>query len=135
MPLQSLPVMRSMHMTIRFLYPFSFLLTAVAVWSVAKMMERRRLEPHAATIALCGGCITVLAFVVAYAENLERFVTGQKTTWKMSALQHAANRISVLSLIAIAVFGCAMGWRRWRRTKHPAPMPAPGMEVCGGGGG
>ena len=37
--------------------------------------------------------------LVSDTENAQRFRTGQKTTWKMSGLQHFSNWISLLSLI------------------------------------
>jgi|TARA_Y100000310_G_scaffold328972_1_gene398027 hypothetical protein len=41
--------------------------------------------------------------LVSDKENAERFRTGQKTTWKMSGLQHISNWISILTLIGCVV--------------------------------
>lgn len=44
------------------------------------------------------------------AENAELFRTGEKTTWKMSTLQHISNWISVLALLASVIIILRTRW-------------------------
>jgi len=58
-PLEELPIFKSLHVNVRFLYPLSFLIIAIGVYSLTNISNRKWL-------ALLSGALTVFAFVVAY---------------------------------------------------------------------
>ncbi|OGJ54545.1 hypothetical protein A2880_00860 [Candidatus Peribacteria bacterium RIFCSPHIGHO2_01_FULL_49_38] len=66
-PLENLPIFTSLHMNTRYLYAYSFLLVAVAVWCVQEWTERSRWKHHGLFVAFSFGALTVAAWVLAYA--------------------------------------------------------------------
>ena len=67
--LHALPVGGSQRISTRYLYIFALLLSAAAVWSLARALERKRRRWHLAVVAL-SGFITVAAFLGAYVKML-----------------------------------------------------------------
>lgn len=48
-------------------------------------------------------------------KNLERFVNGEPTTWRLSTAQMWADRLTVMTLLGLALFGGLSVWRSLRR--------------------
>jgi hypothetical protein len=63
-PLEGLPIFKSLRMNTRFVYPFSFALTAAGVWSL------NRLSSHASRLTYYASLLTLLAFLSAYVPML-----------------------------------------------------------------
>ncbi|HCI03325.1 TPA: hypothetical protein DE059_00180 [Candidatus Peribacteria bacterium] len=62
-PLEGLPIFKSLHINVRFLYPFSFILTAVGVYA---LMQWSSIKKNELIISISAGLITVIAFAIAY---------------------------------------------------------------------
>ncbi|MDP7247274.1 MAG: hypothetical protein QF741_01475, partial [Candidatus Peribacteraceae bacterium] len=62
-PLENLPIFKSLHINVRFLYPFSFILTAAGVYALMQWASVRKNE---LLISISAGIITVVAFIIAY---------------------------------------------------------------------
>ncbi len=62
-PLENLPIFESLHINTRFLYPFSFALTAVGVYALMQWASVRKNE---LLISISAGVITIIAFAIAY---------------------------------------------------------------------
>ena len=58
-PLEGLPILKSLRMNMRFLYPFSIVLSAAGVWSLMKMTKGN-------AVALGASVITLIALLIAY---------------------------------------------------------------------
>ncbi len=62
-PLEGLPILKSLRMNTRFLYPFSIILSAAGIWSLMKTMNRK-------SIPLVASSLTLVAFLIAYVPTL-----------------------------------------------------------------
>lgn len=65
-PLESLPIFRGLHVNMRWLYAFSFLLIAVGVWCLQECTRHSSFHQYSPWIAQLGGVITIVAFVGGY---------------------------------------------------------------------
>lgn len=63
-PLETLPVIRSVHVVVRFLYPLAIAVTCVVVWSLDSLLHRHRLFSPVFAWVLNG--TTVVFFFLAY---------------------------------------------------------------------
>lgn len=65
-PLEELPIFRGLHVNMRWLYSFSFLLIAVGVWCLQESAQHSSLQRYSPWLAQIGGVITIIAFVGGY---------------------------------------------------------------------
>lgn len=62
-PLEKLPIFKSLHINTRFLYPFSFALSAASIYA---LMQWASIKKNELIISISAGLITVIAFAIAY---------------------------------------------------------------------
>jgi len=64
--LKPLPVMKALHVNMRYLYAFSFPLIALSIWCLERAVRESRFAKRGTQIAFMAGVITLIAFPVAY---------------------------------------------------------------------
>lgn len=64
--LKPLPVMKALHVNMRYLYAFSFPLIALALWCTQRFVADSRFAKQSTYLAFTAGVITLVAFPVAY---------------------------------------------------------------------
>lgn len=65
-PLEGLPIFRGLHVNMRWLYAFSFLIIAVGVWCLQESTVHSSLKRFSPWLAQTGGVITIVAFFGGY---------------------------------------------------------------------